>query len=121
MDVVIASAVLHFARDEAQWHAMVSGAWRVLAPGGMLFCRLASSIGMEDRVQPLGGRRFRLPDGSDRFLVDEAMLVSGHGRSRRHAPRSDQDDGRVWSAVHDDVGCSQAGVKPYRSRMRASQ
>jgi SAM-dependent methyltransferase len=76
MDVVIASAVLHFARDEAQWRAMVGDAWRVLSPGGTLFCRLASSIGMEDRVQPLGGRRFRLPDGSERLLVDEAMLVS---------------------------------------------
>ena len=41
----------------------------------MLFCRLASSIGMEDRVQPLGGRRFALPDGSERYLVDEAMLM----------------------------------------------
>jgi tellurite methyltransferase len=76
MDVVIASAVLHFARDEAHWRAMVGDAWRVLRSGGMFFCRLASSIGIEDRVQPLGGRRFRLPDGSDRFLVDEAMLVS---------------------------------------------
>ena len=59
----------------AQFDAMVREMWRVLKPGGMLFCRLASSIGMEDRVRPLGGRRFALPDGSERYLVDEAMLM----------------------------------------------
>ena len=48
---------------------------RVLKPGGMLFCRLASSIGMEDRVVPLGGGRFLLPDGSERYLVDEKLLM----------------------------------------------
>jgi len=47
----------------------------VLKPGGMLFCRLASSIGMESRVRHVGGRRFALPDGSERYLVDEAMLM----------------------------------------------
>jgi SAM-dependent methyltransferase len=74
-DVVLSSAVLHFARDTAQFDAMVREMWRVLKPGGMLFCRLASSIGMEDRVRPLGGRRFSLPDGSERYLVDEAILM----------------------------------------------
>src|SRR3954464_7003480 len=48
-DVVLASAVLHFARDEEHWRAMVHELWRVLAPGGMLFARLASSIGIEDQ------------------------------------------------------------------------
>jgi tellurite methyltransferase len=74
MDVVIASAVLHFARDEAHWRAMVNGAWCALKPGGLFFARLASSIGMESHVQPVGGGRFLLPDGSERFLVDEPML-----------------------------------------------
>ncbi len=74
-DVVIASAVLHFASGQAQFDSMLAGIWRVLAPGGLLFARLASSIGIADRVQPLGGGRFRLPDGSDRFLVDERMLT----------------------------------------------
>jgi tellurite methyltransferase len=75
-DVVLSSAVLHFARDEAHFHAMVREMWRVLRPGGLFFARLASTIGIEQRVQPLGGRRYHLPDGSDRFLVDEAMLLS---------------------------------------------
>jgi tellurite methyltransferase len=53
----------------------VNEMWRVVKPGGMLFCRLASSIGMEDRVRPVAGRRFLLPDGSERYLVDEKMLM----------------------------------------------
>jgi SAM-dependent methyltransferase len=75
MDVVISSAVLHFARDEIQWTAMVDAMWRVLAPGGLFFARLATTVGQEGKLRPLGGRRFVMPDGESRFLVDEAMLV----------------------------------------------
>ena len=74
MDVVVCSAVLHFARDETHFIACVRELWRVLAPGGMLFCRLASTIGIEAQVQPLGNRRHTLPDGSERFLVDALLL-----------------------------------------------
>jgi SAM-dependent methyltransferase len=75
-DVVISSAVLHFARDEPDWWEMVREMWRVLAPGGMLFARLGSTIGHETRVQPLGHRRYIVPDGSERFLVDENFLMT---------------------------------------------
>lgn len=75
-DVVISSAVLHFAAGDEQFYDMLRGTWRRVKPGGMLFCRLASSIGIEDKVTRLSGRRYRLPDGSDRYLVDEAMLVA---------------------------------------------
>lgn len=76
-DVVVCNAVLHFARDEAQFRAMLDGAWRILRPGGMFFARLASSIGIEDRIRPTGQaeRRYHLPDGSQRFLVDEELLL----------------------------------------------
>ncbi|MEP6922578.1 MAG: class I SAM-dependent methyltransferase [bacterium] len=73
-DVVLSSAVLHFASDEVQWQAMVDEMWRVLRPGGIFFARLASTIGIEDEIKLIGGRRYHLPDGSDRFLVDERML-----------------------------------------------
>jgi len=75
-DVVIASAVFHFARDDDRFRAMVHGAWRVVKPGGLLFCRLASSIGMERLIQRVAGRRSLLPDGSERYLVDEELLVN---------------------------------------------
>jgi len=74
-DVVLSSAVLHFARDEEQWSSMVKEMWRVLKPGGVFFARLASTIGMEDQVELIEGRRYHLPDSSERFLVDEAMLL----------------------------------------------
>jgi ubiquinone/menaquinone biosynthesis C-methylase UbiE len=74
-DVVLTSAVLHFARDDDHFNAMLRGTWRVLKPGGLFFCRLASSIGIENQVKPLAGRRFLLPDGSERYLVDAALLV----------------------------------------------
>jgi SAM-dependent methyltransferase len=85
--VVISSAVLHFARDDAEFDAMLAGTWRLLARGGLFFCRLASTIGFETRVKPLGnahpsgkagwiGRgRYRVPDGTIRYLVDEAFLI----------------------------------------------
>lgn len=73
-DAVICSAVLHFARDDQQFEAMLDGAWRTLRPGGVFFARLASSIGMEQRVQRIDGRRYLLPDGSQRYLVDEVLL-----------------------------------------------
>jgi tellurite methyltransferase len=74
-DAVLSSAVLHFARDDRHFEAMVADMWRVLRPGGLMFCRLASAIGMETRVRQTIGRRFLLPDGSERYLVDEALLV----------------------------------------------
>lgn len=74
-DVVLSSAVLHFARDEPHFRAMLKGTWRLVKAGGFFFCRLASSIGMEQRFTSLGGRRFALPDGTGRFLVDEPLLM----------------------------------------------
>lgn len=79
-DVVISSAVLHFASDEAHWDAMLREMWRVLKRGGIFFARLATDIGHETRVRPLGNRRFIMPDGDERFLVDEAYVVEATGR-----------------------------------------
>jgi len=73
-DVVICNSVLHFARDEAHFLAMVTELWRVLRPGGLLFCRLGSRIGMEfPRVR---ANVYRIGDGSEWFLVDEASLMN---------------------------------------------
>ena len=79
-DVVIASAVLHFARDPGHFEAMLRQMWRVLRPAGLFFARLASTIGIEGQVSPIGAGRFRLQDGSDRFLVDAAAVASWTAR-----------------------------------------
>ncbi len=75
-DVVISNTVLHFATDDAHFESMLQGSWRVLKPGGLFFCRLASTIGMESQFKPIQGRRFQSPDGAERYLVDEALLSS---------------------------------------------
>lgn len=74
-DAVICSAVLHFSRDRDEFDRAVSDMWRVLAPGGVFFARLASTIGLENHLSSSGTGWYRLPDGSDRFLVDEQTLL----------------------------------------------
>src|SRR4029453_1123545 len=74
-DVVLSSAVLHFARDDAHFDAMLRAMWRLLASDGPFFCRLASSIGIKHQIGGISGRRWRLPDGLERYLVDEQLLV----------------------------------------------
>jgi tellurite methyltransferase len=74
-DVVLSSAVLHFARDDNQFGAMVAEMWRVLKPGGMFWSRLASTIGIADGIQSLDGRWSLLPDGSERYVVDQSLIV----------------------------------------------
>ena len=72
-DVVICSAVLHFARDDRHFLAMLKELWRVLRPGGLLFCRLGSRIGMDfESVRP---NIYTIGDGSEWFLVDEKILL----------------------------------------------
>ena len=74
-DLVISSAVLHFAKDDHQFDKMLQAMFRVLKPGGYFFARLASDIGLEQLVTPLGNNRYLLPDGSERFLVNEKKLL----------------------------------------------
>ncbi len=75
-DCVIGNAILHFAKDESHFYEMLNEMWRVLNHGGLLFIRLATSIGMNDQLRQLGGKRYQLPDGSKRFLANETMLLA---------------------------------------------
>lgn len=68
-DTVVCIAVLHFARDRVRWNAMLDALWRRLVPGGVLFLRLATTIGVEDHVKPLGGGRYLMGDGTERYLA----------------------------------------------------
>ena len=71
----------------------VSGGWQVTGKDDTIYWHVATITngaaefdvrglnpnecrpGMEDKVELIEGRRYHLPDGSDRFLVDEAMLL----------------------------------------------
>jgi tellurite methyltransferase len=79
-DAVISSAVLHFAMNEQHFNRMLDEMRRVLKPGGLFFARLASSIGIEGLIKPVGNGRYLLPDGSERFLVDSESLISATNR-----------------------------------------
>ncbi len=79
-DLVVCNAVLHFARNRAHFEAMLRGGWAAVRSGGLFFARLASSIGLEADLADLGDGRYLLPDGSERFLVDEDDLVRATDR-----------------------------------------
>jgi hypothetical protein len=52
---------------------MLEELWRVLRPGGLLFTRMGSRIGMEfEQVRP---DIYRIGDGQEWFLVDEELLL----------------------------------------------
>ena len=73
--LVICSAVLHFAEDEDHFQRMLDGLWRATAPGGLLFMRLSSTIGVEGRVERLESGKHRLPTGGEWFLASEAKIL----------------------------------------------
>lgn len=74
-DLAICSAVLHFADSHAHFDAMLRSVWRILKPGGYFFARIASDIGIEELVTPLGDGIYLLPDGTNRYLVNEETLL----------------------------------------------
>jgi tellurite methyltransferase len=74
-DHVISSAVLHFAANAAHFKEMIGEMVRVLEPGGTLFIRMTSDIGIEDKVKLLPNGNHLIPDGSMRFLLTRTLLA----------------------------------------------
>jgi len=73
-DLIISSAVLHFAENQRQFLSMLEEMVRCLKPGGVLFIRTASNIGIEDKVESKGSGSYLLGDGSTRFLLTRSVL-----------------------------------------------
>jgi ubiquinone/menaquinone biosynthesis C-methylase UbiE len=73
-DHIICSAVLHFAESNQQFNAMLSEMTRLLKPGGSLFIRMTSNIGIENMVIEVSDGVYKIPDGSTRFLLTKSML-----------------------------------------------
>jgi tellurite methyltransferase len=79
---IICCAVLHFAENEVHFGHMLSEMARVLRPGGSLFLRVATDLGLADKMIPLGNGRFTMPDGTDRYLLTRPVfetLMQQHG------------------------------------------
>jgi tellurite methyltransferase len=49
---------------------------RVLKPGGSLFIRMTSDIGIENKVKVINDGVYLIPDGSTRFLLTKSLLAS---------------------------------------------
>ncbi|MEO9146163.1 MAG: class I SAM-dependent methyltransferase [Ginsengibacter sp.] len=74
-DHVICSAVMHFAVDVAHFKQMLAEMLRVLSLNGSLFIRMASDIGIEDKVKLISDGNYQIPDGSMRFLLTRSLLA----------------------------------------------
>ena len=74
-DHVICSAVMHFAVDVAHFKQMLAEMLRVLSLSGSLFIRMASDIGIEDKVKLISNGNYQIPDGSMRFLLTRSLLA----------------------------------------------
>ena len=53
---------------------MIGETVRILKPGGILFARMATDVGMEDQIKPIGNEKYLLPDGSVRYLLTKNLL-----------------------------------------------
>ncbi len=73
-DAIICNAVLHFARSETHFLAMVNELYRVLKPDGVLFIRMTSTFGLPENYEDIGDGCFLLQDGSTRFLLNHKLL-----------------------------------------------
>ncbi|MEO6232964.1 MAG: class I SAM-dependent methyltransferase [Ferruginibacter sp.] len=73
-DHVICSAVLHFAKSKDHFYKMLTEIVRVLKTGGSLFIRMASNIGIEERVVHTGDGNYLIPDETSRFLLTKILL-----------------------------------------------
>ena len=75
-DLIICNAVLHFADNKEHFERMLQSMWNRLEQGGILFMRLASNMGIEPLIEPMGNGKYALPDGSIRYLVDQNELLN---------------------------------------------
>lgn len=73
-DAIVCSAVLHFAENRQHFLQMWEQLYRVLKPGGLLFIRMTSSLGLEKELKEEADGKYFLPDGSLRFLLTEELV-----------------------------------------------
>ena len=73
-DHVISSAVLHFARDHGHFDAMMAEIIRLVKPGGTLWIRMASDVGIRHLIEMTESGVCQIPDGSGRYLLTRNKL-----------------------------------------------
>ena len=74
-DAVICSAVLHFAESVDNFWQMIREIHRVLKPGGIFWFRMTTGFGgILEESHVLENGKYLLPDGSERFLMTQALV-----------------------------------------------
>jgi SAM-dependent methyltransferase len=75
-DAVLSSAVLHFSEGHSHFWKMIAEIHRVLKPGGIFWMRMCTGFGiiLEESVD-LGEGRYALPDGSERYVLQQQGLA----------------------------------------------
>ena len=75
-DLVICSAVLHFASSREHFTAMLKELVRVAKPGGMIWFRMTTKEALPDLGHQIAEDVYELPDGSTRYLLDKPYVES---------------------------------------------
>ena len=74
-DHIICIAVLHFAMNKTHFKKMLGELVRVIKQRGSLLLRIAADIGFEDKIISVGHGVYKIPDGTERFLLTKTLLA----------------------------------------------
>ncbi len=105
-DVVICNSVLHFARDDRHFQAMLRSYGECSGRAGCCSAALVQESAWTS--SEVRANIFIVGDGSEWFLVDEEMLLEFDRRDERGAGGSVEDDDRAGLSLHDDLGAEKA-------------
>jgi len=78
-DAVICNALLHVLANRTELDAAVRESWRVLKPGGVWFTRVATTLGMEGRMEKLSDGRYRVGESGWEVVplsLDEMLAIA---------------------------------------------
>ncbi|HHB52495.1 MAG TPA: class I SAM-dependent methyltransferase [Saprospiraceae bacterium] len=72
----ICNAVLHFAFSKKHFLKMFSELVRVTKNEGIIFIRMTSNFGIKKHITYLADGKYKLPDGTHRFLLTKKLVKS---------------------------------------------
>lgn len=74
-DVVICSAVLHFAKDKKHFDEMLFELVRLLKPKGKIFIRTMTDRYLSNNAKEMDSRIFQFSNGEIRYVVNTDMFI----------------------------------------------
>ncbi len=73
-DYILCLSVLHFANSRQEFGKMIRNLLYPLKTGGKIVLGMNSVFGSEEIIEKTSPDLYRMPDGSNRFLLDEEIL-----------------------------------------------